>query len=635
MTRTIHLATLIALLAMIPAPPADAQASMRLRYDRALEAGAAWGSTETNEAGTLTWGTSYALMSMLELYEATKEPRYLETFRTIADATLEQRDSVRGVRDYTGTARPCWQAGERYSTRPYCWAVHSGMIGYPLARFARVVQGEEARLGSTFGEDAARYLQAAIDAAAVHQAEFRTSGADQGYYIFESAASFLPAAGDPMPLNQMNALGRLHAELSRVVSDPLHRERARRMANYFLRWTTTTGAGGYAWNYQPTAYRAPGEDISHAAIEVGFARAAADAGIVFDDTHLQRFAWTAFRQIYVDTAGFYDHVGGSGALNTSSYRPQFARWAWVAPVDPRIHASARANLSTLDTTTSGSLLLGMGLIAVSDVPQRAFRFYRVDWEELGETRRATAHGANILFVPDDPAARYLVPIRYRAARRTSVQQWDGERYHEVAKLAATGAAFATTYIPYDPALHFDYDDGVLFQFDDAFVAGQGIEVGSIEIPAPPRIVSTAPTDAVIGEPSVYAPEVESDGDVVWELETELPIEAARIDPRTGELAFTLPGATAVTMTLRVRNDGGADEQLIQIAPRAALADAGAGVDGGTDETNDGGHDVDAATGAREPVGGSCSCRVGRSRGPGGLGPALALAFFMLRRARRS
>lgn len=603
---------------------------MRLRYDRALDGGGDWGSSQTNEGGTLAWGTSYALMSLMEMYEATKDPGYLEAFVRIADATLEQRDSVRGVADYTGAARPCWQAGERYASEPYCWAVHSGMIGYPLARFARVVRDDEARLGAAFGEQAAVYLQAALDAAAVHAAELRERGADEGYYIFESAASFLPGAGNAMPLNQMNALGRLHAELSRVVDDPIHRERARRLAKYFLGWATITASGGYAWNYQPTPYAAPGEDISHAAIEVGFARAAADASIVFGDAHLQRFAWTAFRQVYIDTEHFYDRVGGApAAINTSSYRSQFARWAFVAPVDPRIHAAARANLAALETTGSGSLLLGFALIAASDVPQRPFRFYRVDWEDLGETRRATAYGANILFVPDDPAQRYLVPIRYRAARRTVVEQWDGERYHEVAKLAATGGDFATAYIPYDPALYFDYDDGVLFQFDDAFVAGQGIEVGSVAIPAAPRIVSAAPTEATVGETAVYRPHLEGEGPFVWELETELPVAAARIDPRSGELTFTLPSPSPIEMLIRVRNDGGAAEQSIVVTARTT-ADAGADRDAGAG-ASDASVPADAQTG-REMVSG-CSCRATGRGEPRGLVLVALIAAGLLARRR--
>lgn len=629
-----------ALLVLAMTASAGAQASMRIRYDRALEAGGDWGSAQTNEAGGLAWGTSYALMSMMEMYEATRDPGYLEAFVRVADATLEQRDSARGVPDYTGSAQPCWQAGERYASEPYCWAVHSGMIGYPLARFARVVQDEEARLGATFGEAADRYLDAAIAAAAVHADAFRERSADEGYYVFEAAASFLPGAGEPMPLNQMNALGRLHAELARVVDDPLHRERARRLANYFLSWATTTSAGGYAWNYRPTPYSAPGEDISHAAIEVGFARAAADAEIVFGDAHLTRLAHTAFRQIYIDSTHFYDRVGGApAAINTSSYRPQFARWAFVAPVDPRIHAAARANLAGLDSTTSGSLLLGFALIAASDAPQRAFRFYVTDWEDLGDTRRATAFGANILFVPDDPAARYLVPIRYRAARRTIVEQWDGERYHAVAKLAATGDAFATAYVPYDPALYFDYDDGVLFQLNDDFVDGQGVEIGSVEPPAPPRIVSEPPGEVTVGEAYVYRAAAEGEGPTVWALETTLPVEAARIDARTGELTFTLPSAAPATMTLRVRNDGGEDVQVVHLAPRAAMSDAGTRADAGASadagEPRDASAPADAQAG-RESASG-CSCRIGRDdgRGPAALGLVLMALLVRRRRAPRA
>lgn len=613
----------------------SAQASMRSRYDAAAAAGpnadGSWYRDSNNASGTLAWGTSYVMMSLLVMFEATGDVAYLRQLTWIADGVLAQRDSERGVTDYRGESNPCWQATGYGEDVPYCWTVHSGMIAYPMAELA-VLIGRRPELAmvaawddAILGEKAERYLEAATEVAALHSADWRNDGDSRGYYLAASDATFTGIAGQPLPLNMMNAMGRLHLSLYDATGDDVHHERARRLGNYLWSFTSSTPQGGYAWNYRPAAYSPPGEDISHAAINVGFVARAAQSGIVFNDDHLRRYGNTGFDQVYVDTRTTYDRVGGSGSTNGGGYRAQFGRWLVLDAVDVRLHAAVRATLSPHSTTGSGSLLLGFALLAATDHVQLPHRFYHVDWEDLGDRKRATARNANILIQPPDPSARYLVPVRYRTSRRTLVQQWDGDAYHTVAKLAPTAGEIVTEYIPYDPAIYFDYDDGVLYQFNDAFVEGAGIEVWYAEPGEAPSITSTPAVTIEPGATFVYEPSATGERPMVWTA--ELPDPRVSFDAASGriELSPEIPGPHA--FTLRAHNDWGVAEQTWALEVVAPAADAG------TPNASDGGADGGVS---RPPAAAGCACR---GSGPGSPSQAawlglLAVVLVLRRRLRR-
>src|SRR5690606_3701352 len=145
--------------------------------------------------------------------------------------------------------------------------------------------------GQTLGDRARAFIEAGQAAAAVHADELRTEGEDLGYYVYRTDATFL-AAGQKVPLNMMNAMGLLHLALHAATGDADHLERARRLANHLRASLTIATDGGYAWNYRAGPYVAPGEDVSHAALNVAFAARAAAAGVVFDEDDLRRLAIT-------------------------------------------------------------------------------------------------------------------------------------------------------------------------------------------------------------------------------------------------------------------------------------------------------------------------------------------------------
>ncbi len=543
--------------------------SARWRYEDAYDNAdeGAWYRDADNERALLAWGESYVMMSLAAMFRATGSPEYLARLIWHADGVLAQRDDRRGVTDYRGISAACWRdLHYQPHDEPYCYVVHSGMIAYPMVELARLVRAagledEHAYDGQTFGEKAEAYVTAAEQTVAAHDDQFNPAG----YYVFRPDASFLTYAGRDVPFNQSNAMGRLLLALYDVTGNRDYLDRATALARRLREQMSTGPEGEYLWNYWGGSYSPPGEDISHASINVAFAVQAASRGVVFSTTDLQALATTFLTHVYVNDRTFSDHVGG-GSTNDPSVRSATALWLGLAPLSTSVYTAARDLYERdylPDTIGSASNLLGWALLAEHEPIHRQPFFYPADWSDLdtsteGDWRQATAFGANILTVPrrlDEPA---LVPLEVQVPRPTKVQQWDGSAYHTVARWQPTEGPLLR-YIPYEPQWPFVYwREGVLYQFADAFVAGDGIQVREPPAVELPTITSSAPSEGIAGEAWRYEPAGAGQAPDWWAL-AAAP-SGARIDHASGALEWTPPGPGSYCFTLVHQNDWGDTEQ---------------------------------------------------------------------------
>ncbi|WP_253763246.1 hypothetical protein [Hamadaea flava] len=452
--------------------------------------GAVGQPTDTNEHGGLAWGQSYVLAGFLRMYQAYRDPHYLDRFIANADLVLGNRDSERGVADYRGLSLPAWRATHPYTvgavslrdsqgtpllevrsalsyaddavavvragsladrfalevrnnrtartavftdlstdpaspdyavtrihaayptptmvtaaalggaagavpaygtfalvSQPVVFTVHTGMITYPMATFARIVeQSPTLRSDPRYRSKAAEYLQAAIAAAHVHDGEWREDETGRGYFVWPKG---MPLAydGTEQPTNQSLALGQTYVELAAATGDPHWAKRARRLAAMFAAEVRLLPNDSYSWPYWPTfskvyngftkeealseytpSYGTPGsgaaqvEDLSHGAIDVEFAVAAFRGRLAFHGDDMVRFARSYSRNMATATAAgaatTFLRVDGTGGLATSGQFLQAPRWMPAAAWDRAVfdHSRAVYDVNAVQPA-SGSLLL--------------------------------------------------------------------------------------------------------------------------------------------------------------------------------------------------------------------------------------------------------------------------------------
>lgn len=292
--------------------------------DRKLARGEGY-SRHTNEAGTLAWAQSYLMEAYLDMHEATGDDKYLKSFVRQGDRVIAHTDRARGVRDYKECSVVGWSATRySHSGKRVVWLVHSGMITYPLARFAFIVNRNKL---TAYRAQADSYLSVARSSLSMFDKNWVSDTATGGgYYQFdrdEPHATNSLHGPMPLPFNQQLAAGRTMIMLYEITGDSFYRQRAEALAKHFK--ANLKGNGPYVWTYWHVKglNRSKGiEDISHGAIDIDFAIRAYRSGMVFSSRDMTRFRDTYERNIRRNGtfAGKVDGTGGA------QHREAIGRW---------------------------------------------------------------------------------------------------------------------------------------------------------------------------------------------------------------------------------------------------------------------------------------------------------------------
>lgn len=304
-------------------PTSQAQANevkdLRAYFDQLDQRGGAWYKNYNNDSGFLAFREAYVLQAYLLMYETYRDPYYLEKFVNHADSVLNQRDHARQVTDYRGLSLPAW----RYTDPPddsnplvlgrqyYHVPVQTGNLSYPFAWFAQIVQSDPKL--SIYKSKADVYVQAAKDAVGVHDDEWQES-IDTGYYIFRKGSPYW-CDGVAVPFNQNLSLARAMLKIYQVTGETTYIDRVAKIALHFKN-NLTLSADRYVWNYwwgygyngweesQQVSTNTPSyagykkfEDFRHGSVDGELALMAYEAGIVFTETDIQRFANTVEKNL--------------------------------------------------------------------------------------------------------------------------------------------------------------------------------------------------------------------------------------------------------------------------------------------------------------------------------------------------
>ena len=190
---------------------------------------------------------------------------------------------------------------ETWAVRPLEYAVHEGMILYPIAQFVELTLSDRT-LKARYGDKARAYL-GLIEARVLRKQErhWVQMAPGMGAYRFtESTAERFP--NRILPHNQYLALGRVYLVLKDVSDEPLFEERAAQMAAFFRNSLKET-SDAYTWAYWDWVEagrpdQSGTEDTSHGHIDVEFAVEAYRRGVVFTRADMLRFARTLTDQMW-------------------------------------------------------------------------------------------------------------------------------------------------------------------------------------------------------------------------------------------------------------------------------------------------------------------------------------------------
>ena len=285
--------------------------------------------------------------------------------------------------------------GDRFMVRtlkpePTEFAVHEGMIAYPVAVFIEAVK-QDPKLQERFGASADKFLQF-INQHMLRKHEYDwltltpqpalpavaagggTAGGVQAPALQNGGAAvaqmgawrFRDLITDRypnriMPHNQYLALARAFLVLKDVPgADPLMGQRAEQMARFF-RASLIEQEAAFTWHYwdwleEGKPDHSGFEDTSHGTIDVGFAAEAAMRGVVFTEADMKRFTRTVLDLMW-NQSEEEPKLGPNCATRGDKFSFVMSDWVDLCRWEPKIYELALKTYAPKMSATSAPLML--------------------------------------------------------------------------------------------------------------------------------------------------------------------------------------------------------------------------------------------------------------------------------------
>ncbi|MFB3787735.1 MAG: family 43 glycosylhydrolase [bacterium] len=296
-----------------------------------------------NDNGGIAWGWAYFMMALNEMYRCTGERHYWDANRQCVQAVLAARDDIRGVTLWTGKTAPAWSS-DKYAERGRAvFAVHTGMIVYPILDFLLLAR-ENPVPRNELGDADQAILRAARESLHYHDRQWREGpGEGEGHYIGMDQENALE--GKPLPGNRLSSMGRALWLLWKLTGEEVYRHRAIAIGWYIKNRLTPAPDGAYYWPYwlplEPARDFKPkeeirGEDVSHASLTMALPILLAEENAVFTPEDMFRLGKTVTQGFARLNNGvlFGDITGNPGSNPDLVQIP--GRWLRLSPFAPEV-----------------------------------------------------------------------------------------------------------------------------------------------------------------------------------------------------------------------------------------------------------------------------------------------------------
>ena len=252
-----------------------------------------------NDSGGIAWGLSYYMRAFNTMHTVTGDVKYLDANLRLVRAVAAATDEKRGKSLFNGRVVNAWGCDSYAERGRALFAVHTGIIAAQMLDFLLHAR-ENAAFDATLGEERAVLLQAALDAMAEHDRQWRDGPEDgAGYYIGLDQENVLE--GKPLPGNRLSAMGWALWLSWKLTGNVTHRDHALALAHYIRNRISNAPDGAWYWPYQlpeqpvteqQTREQVNGEDTSHAGLTLSLPMVLIQENQVFTRDDLGRLAKT-------------------------------------------------------------------------------------------------------------------------------------------------------------------------------------------------------------------------------------------------------------------------------------------------------------------------------------------------------
>lgn len=257
--------------------------------------------------------------------------------------------------------------------------VDTGMIAYPLARYARIVRQHADLSRTSHRVSATRFLEAAKQAVAFHDDEWSDDGEIAAGYAAPKGSP-IPGDGSQLPFNQSHAIGQALCEIWRLTKASTYGDRVHGLVRSWRSALRPGQDGGVLWNHWPPfshifrGYSASDsvsvytpewsgsrqwEDLSHGAITAEFIAAAHSAGLAATPDDVQALVSAYLKELRLGSDAI--RVRFRGPRATPAEAAQSARWLGLA--NKTIASQVRIVMPSDPSAALGSIVLGRAYLA--------------------------------------------------------------------------------------------------------------------------------------------------------------------------------------------------------------------------------------------------------------------------------
>ena len=230
-------------------------------------------SSKSYSGGDFAWGWSYVGNSLIDMYKATGDKKYLEIFVNQVEYIFTQTDEKLGLESFSGSglSLPAWSDRGRYTSGEfnYIYPVHTGMITVPILRFVDEVKSNKLEEYTGIAES---FLENAGKALVIHNQDnmWVDFSETEGFYIGHSyGVGIVSEAGKIGVPNRISIYLAAAGLYDKLTGGSIYTNRIEKSLNYFkfslMKYDEEYDS--YYWNYwEQDILGKPWEDISHATV---------------------------------------------------------------------------------------------------------------------------------------------------------------------------------------------------------------------------------------------------------------------------------------------------------------------------------------------------------------------------------